>query len=1144
MDVRILGPLEVYGPDGRIDLGLRKARLLFATLALRAGVPVSIDQLAEVLWPIALPNAWEATVHAHVSRLRRALDPTRTRSDGSRIETLGQAYALRLEDGELDVQRFEQLAGAGRVALARGDTAAATELLRDALLQWRGPVLSDFAEESSVAAEARRLDELRLVTVVQHLEAELASGREAAVVGELETLVQEHPLREELWQLLMLALYRSGRQADALRRYANVRRILVEELGIEPGPALRSLEQAILEHDPALKQTGVTVALRPPAEPGAIPVWLAAPGDAFVGRQSQRDAILRATPERTGERRLVVVSGEPGVGKTRLIREVATVLQAAGASVLGGRCVEEPLHAFQPFAEAVERLSVVDSALDPAMTVLAANAPDVDPSSLPIHDAEAMQYALFRALTQTLTERRLGGAPVLVLDDVHWASSEALQVLAHVLRDDDQGSLLVLATARDTEVNDALDALVAELARDDRVQKIPLANLNADEVRELLEERGNDAGPDVLFELTEGNPFYVEQMLRHVAESGGELAASTIPDSVRDTIARRLLRLPAETRRLLGIAAVVGQEFSLPVLAGAGEYTLDAADDLLGPALGARIVTEQTGRVGSYAFTHGLIRHALRDGLGAARAARVHRGVAMALESLPGSDGYALDIAFHHLSAAADGSDPFAGVRCARIGAARARTGFAFADAVTVLSRAVEVLDASPHEIDRAVLCETLTDLALAQAGVGLDSKRAESLERAFALSAEAAIEVRARVLFEAFSATTQPSAAWTERVRTVCEQLEENSELHVMTTAFLAFAEAAMPGEHARDLARSALGRLESVSPTVRADVLLVTSLPLQAWQTPSEEIAHAQAAVAAAIAVGEPAAHAAALGVLRQAYLAAGDLDRSDAVAVEYERIALELRIPRYLAGVEQRRAMRALLAGRFAAAEAHAEQAVTLQPTSEYLEGLAVQLFALRFEQGRLDEVRGAVSEWAATDTRPAWRLGEAMLLAEIGELDAARSALAPFIASRFDTVPRDSLWFASLACAARAAETLSDASSAVLVADLLTPAADRVIVLGQGAVCWGSVHRLLGPLAALLGERDAAVSHYRAAADVHERLGALPFLARDRLDLARILLRGDRAERVEAVELARTGEALARSLGQESLVARHAELSGST
>jgi tetratricopeptide (TPR) repeat protein len=276
-------------------------------------------------------------------------------------------------------------------------------------------------------------------------------------------------------------------------------------------------------------------------------------------------------------------------------------------------------------------------------------------------------------------------------------------------------------------------------------------------------------------------------------------------------------------------------------------------------------------------------------------------------------------------------------------------------------------------------------------------------------------------------------------------------------------------------------------------------------------------------------------ALSVLRRVQLAAADVVACEETAREYEALVSSVRIPRFMAGVEQRRAMVALLQGRFAEAEAHATEAVALQPLQEFLEGFAVQLFALRFEQGRLEEVREAVEGWAAQDGRAAWRIGLAVLQGELGELDQARRTLSDVVAWEFDSVPRDELLFLSLTAAAWAVVLLEDRRSAEVLYELLAPHASRVVVAGEGALCWGSVHRFLGPLSALTGSPDRAAMHFEASISIHERLGALPFLARDRLGYAELLRRRG-GDSVRIADLHRTGLALAHRLGMTSVVER--------
>ena len=268
MEFRILGPLEVRDGDTALPVIGAKQRALLAILLLHANEVVSTDRLVEELWGEDTPDSGPTALQVRVSQLRKALGPA-----AARLETRSPGYVLRVEAGEFDLDRFQRIA-----ADADGeDPEAAGQTLREALALWRGPPLADLAYDSFAQAPIRRLEDVRLAVLERRFDADLACGRHAEVVGELEALVAEEPLRERFRAQLMLALYRAGRQADALDVYRSGRRTLVDELGIEPGPALKGLEQMILRQDPALEleqppvpQRAILVAIRGEARLGAL----------------------------------------------------------------------------------------------------------------------------------------------------------------------------------------------------------------------------------------------------------------------------------------------------------------------------------------------------------------------------------------------------------------------------------------------------------------------------------------------------------------------------------------------------------------------------------------------------------------------------------------------------------------------------------------------------------------------------------------------------------------------------------------------------------------------------------------------------------------------------------------------------------
>jgi DNA-binding SARP family transcriptional activator len=257
MNARLLGPLEVEHGQAPIALGARGQRALLARLLLDANRTVAVSRLVEDLWGEDVPSAAVKIVHIHVSRLRKVLP-------GGALTTRSPGYAVEIDPEALDLVRFDRLREQGRAALARRSSAVAADLLREALALWRGPALAEF-DEPFAAIESRRLEELRLTCMEDRIDADLSLGGHAPLVGELDALVAHHPLREGLRGQLMLALYRSGRQAEALARYRQFRQLLSTELGIAPSPALRDLERRILQQDPTLNIAAVEPAPHPPA---------------------------------------------------------------------------------------------------------------------------------------------------------------------------------------------------------------------------------------------------------------------------------------------------------------------------------------------------------------------------------------------------------------------------------------------------------------------------------------------------------------------------------------------------------------------------------------------------------------------------------------------------------------------------------------------------------------------------------------------------------------------------------------------------------------------------------------------------------------------------------------------------------------
>jgi WD40 repeat protein/DNA-binding SARP family transcriptional activator len=320
VDFRILGPLEVHGDRGAIDVPGGRQRALLAVLLLNANKPVSAERIAVALWGEDAPPGAAKTVQVYVSRLRKAL------GDGALLSTTGASYQLAVQPGELDAERFENLVADGRRALKHGRAGEAATILRKALKLWRGQPLHDFVTEAWAQVEIARLEEEQQAAQEARVEADLAVGRHAEIVAELGRMVAAHPMRERLAGHLMLALYRCGRQAEALEAYREARKRLVDTLGLEPGDELSALHEAILRHDPALAMEAAAT-LPPELDLAAAPP--------LVGRESELEWLRSRWQEaRAGVGRVVVVAGDHGMGKLRLVAELTVEVHMDGNTVL------------------------------------------------------------------------------------------------------------------------------------------------------------------------------------------------------------------------------------------------------------------------------------------------------------------------------------------------------------------------------------------------------------------------------------------------------------------------------------------------------------------------------------------------------------------------------------------------------------------------------------------------------------------------------------------------------------------------------------------------------------------------------------------------------------------------------------------
>ncbi|RKN27325.1 transcriptional regulator [Micromonospora musae] len=761
----MLGPLEVeVDTGGTVDLGGPRQRAVLALLLSARGEVVPVGRMINDLWRGAAPPRAIASLQAYVSNLRRLLEPDRERRVPARVlVTAPPGYALRVSADAVDAGRFEAMLGQAR-SVGSADPGRARLLLGGALDLWRGPAYAEFAGEPWAQPEVTRLEELRFAARELLLDATLRSGAAAEAAAEAEVLTRQAPLREESWRLLALALWRAGRQGDALAALRRAREVLAEELGLDPGPALVQLELAILGQrvdllPPATAEPGTPAP--PPGEAAAAPTEAdassrpepptlrpAGSDELFIGREAELATLRRTAAEAViAGPRIALVSGEAGAGKTSLLARFRAELAAQGWLVVVGRCPE--VEGAPPAWAWVE-----------ALRQLAGEAPpgDLAPTLAPLlgegelgGDVAAGRFRLHQAVVAWLRAAAVRQPIAVVLDDLHAADDETLLLVRSVVELAD-GAVLFVAAARPADSRERLTETMAALARR-TPRRINLCGLSPAEVERLV---GSVARTSVdaetvaaLAERTGGNPFYVCESARLLAAEGTLVATSEVPEGVRDVLRRRLNRLPPPAVAVLRLAAVVGREADVATLVAAADTDEALLVEALEAGLAAGLLTEPApGRV---RFVHGLVRDTVYQDLSQLRRVRMHARVAAATRRLRPGDYPAL--AHHYARAASPETAPLAvdyAVRAAEL----AQRRFAHDAAAELLSRAVDAAETISGDRD-ALRVDLLGRLLRAQARAGALTAarrtRAEVVDVAVASG-------RDELLVAAFTAWTVPT--------------------------------------------------------------------------------------------------------------------------------------------------------------------------------------------------------------------------------------------------------------------------------------------------------------------------------------------------------------------------------------------------
>ena len=889
------------------------------------------------------------------------------------------------------------------------------------------------------------------------------------------------------------------------------------------------------------------------------------PGFAFAGRAEAFETLLMAWKETLeGSRRVVLVSGEPGIGKTRLVSELVRHAHEAGTSILWGRCDEELGSPFEPFAEAlrhyahgvpVERLRAELGPLGGELTRLLPELSSRVPGlAAPlIGDPETERHRLFEAVSDFLAEMSHTDPVILVLDDVHWADKPSLLLLRHVLRSSSPMRLLVLATYRDTDLDRThpLSDVLAHLRREPGVARLDLIGLDQSEVLALMEAQAghylNEAAIDLARAVqheTQGNPFFVGEVLLHLAESGAIVqrdgvwtSAKTLdevglPEGIREVVGRRLSLLSDAANKALAVGAVIGAEFDLVTIEAAGGPQGDELFDALDEAVRRSIVREIPGTVGRYTFSHALVRSALYEELTTNRRVRMHWQVGIAIEARfqHQLDAH-LDELAYHLTEGALAGDPLKAVDYGRRAGERADAELAFEDAARHYERALGTFElvAAP---DPAQHCDLQIALAMALTSCGDERRRAAVFNAADSARAMGDTErfASAALILNSGGGSSDGAldVGFVALLQEALDMLGESpTALRARVMSALAVElQWGTEAERRMSLARDALTLARAVGDSRALSLVLTQSWALIDGSKPSivELEALFYEAEQVAREAASPEASASALGMLGFLAACRGD---GEAFAAHFEaaaRINDGLRRPARNWNTRNQSAALAAFTGELDRAEQLAVEGLELGRLASLGDGAVLGIFGgllyqIRMAQGRIGELVPLLeARFEASPEVPVWRAALAGVLTESDRLDEARVHYLWLAEDGCAAIPRDVEFAVTVCGLGRMAFRIAPPVPILLdVYERLLPFSG--LFNWSGPTVTDPNDLGLAMCAAALHRHDDADRHFASGVALCERAGARPYLARVHFDWARILAdRGDSPRARQQLELA--------------------------
>ncbi len=885
----------------------------------------------------------------------------------------------------------------------------------------------------------------------------------------------------------------------------------------------------------------------------------------FVGRQEEMGQ-LKSHLESTlsGRGALVMLVGEPGIGKTRLAEEFAVYASLRGAQVMTGHCYEgEVAVPYLPFVEAFRQY--MQGRPDPALRQeLGGGAPEVaklvsevrqrlpDVPEAPPLEGDAERHRLFQSVTDFLRNAATANPLVLFLDDIHWADKPSLLLLQYLARGLRSDRALIVGAYRDVELDRThpLSDAVAALRRDRLYERVLLRGLPPEDVQAMIEALGNQETPQAfaqaIYQETEGNPFFVEEVLKHLLEEGKifmeagrwtsratSVSELGIPEGVREVIGRRLSRLSEACNRVLTLASTMTGGFSWELLGPVSGESEEKLLDLLDEALRAQVIRERkdpsTGsgqaRRGTYEFTHALIRQTLYGELNTPRRVRLHRQIGEAIERLySASPEPHLSELAHHFFQAAPGGDVEKAIDYARRAGDRAVGLLAYEEAAQEYGMALQALELRDQPAER-LRCDLLLPLGDAEARAGEAGKAMATLEQAMALAdglKDPQLVGTATLAYENACARgplafTEAAVPELERALTAVGEEESALRCQLLTALARTLMRSVLfsPGP-LRERALQVVGEANELAErlgdaALRLGALNTLHFILQGPEHTPERVQVAEEALRLAQEAGDKAhIMSAHIGQMFDS-LELGDIETVDRELAAIWPLVDDMREPFYLGLRPFWGAMRAIMEGRLAEGEQQAQQALAWGQRLGLelaLQGFAVQIFNIRLQQGRAGELEGLLER--TIEQAPgvvSWLPALALLYLLSGKEAEARETFEQLAADDFKGVPMDSGWLTAMNRLATVASHLQDERRAATLYEMLLPYRNRCIVIANAVICDGSASRPLGMLATALGRWDEAEALFQEAIEMNARIGARPNLARAQYEYAVMLLARD-------------------------------------